>query len=381
MKNYSQLKVFVAACGGLAFFGVAMLSLGAILPRLTGIAGVNTLPSVMSAGIIAGTLVFGPVADRFGYKWLLVAGQSILLCGIIGLAVFRDIVLLRSCILCVGLGGGILNGETNALVSDIFDDKKRGRYLSLLGACYCAGALLWSLLCTVIETYTIPLGIVSALMFLLLIYCCVIRFPDTKQPAGKMKKAVNPFQLLRYPGLIFLSVILFFQSGFEGISGNFTVTFLTLHGLASAPAAFSLTMFTIGMLAGRLALGWLVKRLKDDRALVLYLLVALAGAVLLYMNPGNPVAAYISMTLIGFGVGATFPVILSHLGGLFRGMSGAAFSVAIFIALCGQFLFNFITGRIFDAGGEGIFPVILSGIVVIMILLVPFAARITKNVK
>lgn len=381
MKTYSRLKVFIAACGGLAFFGVAMLSLGAILPRLSGIEGVNTLPSVMSAGIIAGTLVFGPVMDRFGYKWLLVAGQSILLCGITGLAVFREITLLRICILGVGLGGGVLNGETNALVSDIFDGTKRGRYLSLLGACYCAGALIWSLLCTVIDSYTVPLGIVSALMFLLIIYYCVIRFPDTKQPSGELKEAVNPLRLLRYPVLIFLSVILFFQSGFEGISGNFTVQFLTLNGLAGAAATFSLMMFTIGMLVGRLSLGWLMKRLKDYKVLVLYLLIALAGALLLYLIPGNPGAAYLSMSLIGFGVGATFPVILSRLGGLFRRVSGTAFSVAIFIALCGQFLFNFLTGRLFDAGGAGIFPVILSGIVLVLILLALCAARITKNVK
>lgn len=381
MKSYSRLKVFIAACGGLAFFGVAMLSLGAVLPLLSGIERVNTLPSLMSAGIIAGTLAFGPVADRFGYKWLLVAAQSILLCGITGLAVFRDISLLRISILCVGLGGGILNGGTNALVSDIFDDTKRGRYLSLLGACYCAGALMWSLLCTVIDTYTIPLGIVSVLMFLLIIYYCVIRFPGTKQSAGELKETVNPLRLLKYPVLIFLSVILFFQSGFEGISGNFTVQFLTLNGVARAAATFSLTMFTIGMLAGRLALGGLIKRLKDYRVLVLYLLIALAGAVLLYLIPENAGAAYLSMALIGFGVGATFPVILSRLGGLFRGMSGTAFSVAIFIALCGQFLFNFLTGRLFDADGAATFPLILSGIVLALILLSLFAARITKNVK
>ncbi len=374
-NTYSQFKVFIAACAGLAFFGVAMLSLGAILPHLSDIEGTNTLPSVMSAGIISGTLIFGPVVDRFGYKWLLVAGQSVLLCGITGLALFSDISLLRASILLIGLGGGILNGETNALVSDIFDDTKRGRYLSLLGAFYCIGALTWSLLCTVIADYTVPLAIISVLMFASIIYYCIIKFPDAKQKARGDKAAINPLKLLKYPVLILLSFILFFQSGFEGISGNFTVKFLTLNGIDTSAATFSLTMFTIGMLAGRLPLGSFMRRFNDYLVFAVYLSVAFAGAVIMYLIPDSPLAAYISMTLIGFGVGATYPVVFNHLGGIFPDMTGTAFSIAIFIGLCGQFIFNFITGGLFDAGGEEIFPLIISGILLGMILIAPFAAR------
>lgn len=32
----------------------------------------------MSAGIIVGTLIFGPVMDMFGYKWLLISGAAVL---------------------------------------------------------------------------------------------------------------------------------------------------------------------------------------------------------------------------------------------------------------------------------------------------------------
>jgi hypothetical protein len=67
MKSYNTTKVFIAACAGLAFFGVAMLSLGPILGPLNAkVAGANALPSTMSIGIILGTILFGPVVDRFG---------------------------------------------------------------------------------------------------------------------------------------------------------------------------------------------------------------------------------------------------------------------------------------------------------------------------
>ena len=45
MKNYSTSKVFVAACAGMAFFGVTMLSLAPILgPLNESVQGANTLP-------------------------------------------------------------------------------------------------------------------------------------------------------------------------------------------------------------------------------------------------------------------------------------------------------------------------------------------------
>ena len=132
-KGYSTGPVFMAACAGMSFFGVTMLSLGPILGPLNAmVEGANALPSTMSIGIIIGTILFGPVVDKFGYKWLLILASIFALAGVQGLATFSEIGLLHASIFLLGLGGGILNGETNALVSDIYDDGKRGGRLGLL---------------------------------------------------------------------------------------------------------------------------------------------------------------------------------------------------------------------------------------------------------
>ena len=135
MRTYKTTQVFVAACAGLAFFGVAMLSLGPILGQLNAqVEGANSLPSTMSIGIILGTILFGPVVDRFGYKWLLIIGSLLSLAGLQVLAGAREIGLLHGAMAMIGFGGGGLNGLTNALVSDIYDDDKRGGRLGILGA-------------------------------------------------------------------------------------------------------------------------------------------------------------------------------------------------------------------------------------------------------
>ena len=178
-KGYSTGPVFMAACAGMSFFGVTMLSLGPILGPLNAmVEGANALPSTMSIGIIIGTILFGPVVDKFGYKWLLILASIFALAGVQGLATFSEIGLLHASIFLLGLGGGILNGETNALVSDIYDDDKRGGRLGLLGAFYCVGALLWTLMNYFIPDFRIPLNAVSIVMALFIISFFFIAFGE-----------------------------------------------------------------------------------------------------------------------------------------------------------------------------------------------------------
>lgn len=119
----------------MCFFGVSMITLGSVLPALVsklGLSGLQatSLVTFLPLGMLIGSVIFGPIVDRFGHKALLVPGCIIVLLGVEGLIFFRSVPLLQVSIVGIGLGGGILNGETNALVSDISGESEKGSRLS-----------------------------------------------------------------------------------------------------------------------------------------------------------------------------------------------------------------------------------------------------------
>ncbi|MBO7563088.1 MAG: MFS transporter, partial [Bacteroidales bacterium] len=146
-----------------------------------------------------------------------------------------------------------------------------------------------------------------------------------------------------------------------------------IGGIAENDAVLSLTFFTIGMMVGRFALGAMMKKGRDLLVLFIYMFIALIGVALMGVGKSSTYICWIAMALIGFGVGATYPVMLARLGGVFRKMSGSAFSAAIFIALCGQFLGNFLMGRLFASGGGNAFAFLLAGMIIAILILAPFA--------
>lgn len=378
-KKYSTKLVFISACVGMSFFGICMLSLGPILGPLNDVVeGANALPSTMSIGIIIGTILFGPIVDKFGYKALLILASVCALAGVQGLANFQEIMWLHCAIFSLGFGGGILNGLTNALVSDIYDDKSRGGQLGLLGAFYCIGALLWTLFNYFIPDYRIPLCAVSLIMALMIVAFFCIAFPQAKpQESVSMRKSLG---LLKYPALMLFAVVLFFQCAFEGTSGNFTVQYLNQMGdMDNATATLAMTWYTIGMLGGRLPLGKIMGKLRELGTLYLYLGIALVGVMLFMANVSSVVSVYVAMALIGFGAGATFPVVLNFIGGAFKKLSGTAFSIALFVGLCGQSIGNRFMGAQFDGARFASLPMTLIACVVVMVILVPVAVKYSNN--
>ena len=116
MENrYNKIKVFIAACIGMSFFGISIIVLGSILPILSDKFALNTaqttsLVAFLPIGMLIGSVIFGPIVDQRGYKGLLILSSLLVLAGLEGVAFLDSVFLVQISIFLIGFGGGILNG-------------------------------------------------------------------------------------------------------------------------------------------------------------------------------------------------------------------------------------------------------------------------------
>ncbi len=351
-KEIRKTNVLIAGFTGMIFFGVAFVIMGAVLPSLIkefslDTTAASTLVGLLPVGILLGSVLFGPVIDRFGYKKLIILSSIVTVAGLELLAFMDTIPTIRFSIFLIGLGGGILNGLTNALVSDISDDKNRASNLSILGVFYTIGAiiipLLFATLSKSISYQTIVSG-AGIIMALSLLYFFTIEFPDAKFKQGFPLKRV--FSMAKEPVILLLSFVLFFQSGLEGICNNWIPTYLESEkGIDAQKAMLALSALIVGIGIGRLLLGYLLRIVAKEIVLITSVAIAAAGIVVIYLFPAVTPALAGSF-MLGLGFASTFPVVLGDIGERYKEISGTAFSFALVIALTGNTLINLLIGYI-----------------------------------
>ena len=353
---YNRRIVFAAACLGMLMFGVALITLGAVQPFLQekftlSDGGSGTLFSIMPVGILAGSLVFGPACDKYGYKIVLVIAGLLFCLGIEGIAFAANMPLLKFSILLFGLGGGAINGATNAVVSDISKTEK-GANLSLLGIFFGLGSLGMPLLIGLLKEkvgFHFILGGVGSFTFLITLFFMTITFPEPKQKQGFPLK--RGLALISDKVLLLISFFLFFQSSLEAIINNWTPLYLVDNlKMDTADAILALTMYVAGLTGMRILLGSVFRKMNGMSIMFVSLFSILAGLIFLKLANAAGVAMY-GLVLLGVGLSAGFPIMLGFVGSRFTQLPATAFSIALVIALVGNILVNYIAGVVADRYG------------------------------
>jgi MFS transporter, FHS family, glucose/mannose:H+ symporter len=345
----SRRYLFAICCLGMLSFGIVLTTLGASLPNVIARFGIDkgqagSLLALMSFGILAGSMAFGPIVDRRGYKAMLLLALAAIAIGLEAIAFAPSLGWLRVAVLLIGVGGGIVNGGANALVADV-SAGGRGAGLSLLGVFFGIGAagvpFVLSALAD-IYSHAAILAVIGALVLVPFALTAAGRFPAAKQPHGF--PLADARALLSDGVLLLMGLMLFLESGMEISVGGWTATlFVDELNVGADRALGYLSLYWLGMMLARLAVGFILRRESAVRVLLAGIGIAFAGALLLVSTRSVPVAAT-GVFLLGAGFAGTFPIVLGFVGDRYAQLSGTAFSLVIVMALVGGMLLPYATG-------------------------------------
>jgi fucose permease len=377
--------VFAAACAGMLLFGIVFLSLGSVNNMLAerfqlDNNAIGTLTALLPFGILAGSLLFGPVVDRFGYRGMLVAAALVVGAGLEGLAFADRKGLVQVLVFLIGFGGGVLNGATNALAADV-SPGARGSRLSLLGVFFGIGAMTMPGTLALLSRHYPLSTIVSAIGLVTLVpvaWFLLIRFPPPKQ-RDQPYALGRSFSLLRDPVFLLAGLALAVQSGMEGMSNDWMTRYfkhVTLAGQAAEEWRTQLGLLagTGAMVGARLALSRLLTRVPSRAVLFASIGITAVGALTLLQSPGY-LASLGAALCLGAGLAAAFPVVLGYIGDLYPDRSGAAFSTLFFVALVGNMTINKAFGALAQVHGVGQYARVMLACLVLSAILLGLVGR------
>lgn len=352
---YNKKLVFWAACFGMLLFGVGLIVLGSMATDLRAKfqldeVAAGLLFSILPVGILTGSLLFGPICDRYGYKLLMTLSCIGMFVGFEGIAFVSSLSALRYCVFIFGVCAGIINGAANAVVSDISTSK--GANLSLLGVFFGIGALGTPFLLAVLKNQFSSFQIIAAVgIFTLLValFFAFTRFPPSKKELGFALAKTSGLFKDRY--LFLIAFYLFFQGSLEAIVNNWTTTYLTTHlSIQESGALYALSLYVAGMTLMRLFIGGMLRSVEMKKLMLISLMIILVGILALRVDISDYVAVT-GLVMLGIGLAAGFPLMLGLAGERFAAQSATAFSFIFTMSLLGNMLINYLVGWVTKAYG------------------------------
>lgn len=380
MKN--KTIAFIANFTGIFLFGISMVIIGSILPVLKSRFGMTDIEAgglftILPIGLLIGSVLFGPIVDKFGYRGVLSVASLFLAIGFLGIAHAPSIFLLTVCIFFFGIGGGTINGATSALVSDLSEGKAKIINLNWLGMFYGVGAFSMPLVLSLISDnkLVVVLNVAAILSLLSGVIFLLIKYPLTVEKEMVTLKVIPTF--VKNKLFMTITFYLFFQSAFEAIVNNWSVSyFIDTLGIEQGKALVALSYSVLGLIVMRVLIGSVLKNLNHNKLIFLSLLLFVLGSAGLLMN--GYLFNSIGMFVLGAGLAPGFPVMLGIVGEMFKEVSGTAFSFAMFIALIGNTIINYTTGLLTNYYGMQAYIFVVLGVIAFMILIYAVIRRLEK---
>ena len=333
--NANRISLLAAANACMFVFGIVLLLMGSLLPSLQfTYARSGNLGSFPLAGILASTVLVGPILDLIGAKKVLALALCLVAASLGLMPALHSYSEFATAAFVYGLGGGGLNTATSALVADI-SATGRGAALNLLGFFFSLGAISAPLMLSSLGGNFSTSSVLRALAILCLAIAGAVvslRFPPPTKSGARLASLLA---VLRHGAVWLFAALLFFESGSENCMFVWTGK-IAADALSISPNRANMTLVALSAALGlgRIAAAVCLRWLGSPRTIWLSAAIAAVGAIM--VRSASQMSGMIAAALvIGLGLSAIFPTALGMASDRFPKETGTVFGVIMAVALVG----------------------------------------------
>ena len=265
--------------------------------------------SAGSAGYILSTFIGGFIAEKFGHKFLLSIGLTLIILGILSFIFCSDFIVFLIMVFVMYLGVGSLEIGLNTAASLVFV-ANQALMMNLLHFFYGFGATVtpgitgnfirnnftW-------QNIYIMVACLTAVLFVILMF---VKFPREKYRNVKIRESY--LKIIGKKSILLLAVIISFYVASEMGVGSWLVTFLKgAYNLTYAQSSYYLSLFFGTYTVGRLLGGFIVERIGYIKSLITF---SFASVLFIFLGmAGKNFILFLS--LAGFFYSIIFPTVMA----------------------------------------------------------------------
>ncbi len=295
-----------------AVIGVAWPSVRDTFQRRQGAIGIVLV--VSGVGYLLSSFYAGRMMHAFGIGWVLAASTGLVAIAMFGFGFSPMWAVFVFCALVHGLGSGAIDSGLNGYAAHHMS----ARQLIWLHACYCLGALIGPVLMSNVlasgRHYSVGYSTVGGTMLAMsLMFLISHRSWGESSPIPTEQRLTGGATgALRHPAVWLQMAIFFLYTGLEVTFSQWTYTVLTeSRHLRPDTAGLAVGVYWGSIGVGRVVSGMIADRVGIDR-LLRYCLLGAGGGALLFAARPSVEAAFLGLSLIGFGLAPVFPGLMSR---------------------------------------------------------------------
>jgi fucose permease len=273
----------------------------------------------------------GIVADRVGKVRVVAFGLVLIALPLSLIAVFQGIWARTVTLLLFGIGGGIIESQSSALLTDLHPARERS-IMNLSQTLFSVGAAVGPFLLALIYTSTDRLPITAVFWFLAGVNILLAgSFLIGRSPASVSvdHESLGLRRLITDRTLLTLALSIFLYVAVEMGTAAWLAKYGEIHlGMSRELSPVCIAVFWGSLGLSRALVGLLTTRISDRTVLILAVVLSI-GAQLFAFSIKNTAASLAAIGIFGFGMGCVWPTLVALAGSKFRGDSGSAVGIMV----------------------------------------------------